>query len=252
MKSLLLIIDAQNDFCRPSGSLYVPGAEGDMLRLSSFIARRSSELYHIVLTQDWHQVIDISHPCFWVNSSGEHPAAFTQITPEDVEAGKWRAIFEADRALPYLRRLSEGGEYAHVVWPEHCIAGSEGAAVVSEVMREVVKWARGGRMFSIIQKGQNPFTEHFGAIRACVADESDPRTSENRDLLRLMENYQLIYIAGEARSHCVASTVRQILPYSSLAERLRIVRNCMSPVCGFEHAGDEVYSQLSSDSFIEA
>jgi nicotinamidase-related amidase len=252
MKSLLLIIDAQNDFCRPSGSLYVPGADGDMIRLSHFIASRGSELDHIVLTQDWHQVIDISHPHFWVNSSGNHPEAFTQISPSDVESGKWKSIIEPERSLRYLRSLNENGEYPHVIWPEHCIAGSEGAAIVSEVMSEVIKWSRGGKFFTIIQKGQNPYTEHFGALRACLVDEADSRTSENRDLLRLMEGYEVIYIAGEARSHCVASTVKQILPYPALAQRLMILENCMSPVRGFEHAGDEIYSQLPASNFIRA
>ena len=250
MKSLLLIIDAQNDFCRPSGSLYVPGAEADMLRLASFIAVRGSELDHIALTQDAHQIIDISHPCFWVDAEGKHPEAFTQITLAEVEGGKWRSIFEGERASSYLRRLEENGEYPHVVWPEHCIAGSEGAAIVPEIMCEVMNWARDGKFFTIVQKGQNPFTEHFGAIRACVVDEADPRTAENRELLRMMEDYHTIYLAGEARSHCVASTVKQILPYPALAERLVILQNCMSPVRGFEHAGDEIYSQLPSSNFV--
>lgn len=35
MKTVLLVVDMQNDFCLPSGSLYVPGAEKDVEMVKS-------------------------------------------------------------------------------------------------------------------------------------------------------------------------------------------------------------------------
>ena len=61
-KNLLIVIDMQNDFCLPDGALYVPGAEDDIQRVKNFIDRNYRMIDHIVLTQDNHQVIDISHP----------------------------------------------------------------------------------------------------------------------------------------------------------------------------------------------
>jgi nicotinamidase-related amidase len=196
MKSLLLIIDAQNDFCKSSGSLYVAGAEDDMCRLATFIKARRKEIGHIVLSQDAHQIVDISHPAFWLNNEGKHPVPFTSISFDDVKQGKWRPVFGGNRAERYLQLLEEQGEYPHVIWPEHCIAGSEGAAIEPEIMTEVKHWAREGNFFTVIQKGQNPFTEHFGLLKANVPDYNDERTLENKELLLLMEQYSTIYIAG--------------------------------------------------------
>jgi nicotinamidase-related amidase len=251
-KSLLLIIDAQYDFCDKQGSLYVPGAEKDMERLAYFINRNGERLMSIILSQDIHQVIDISHPAFWVNKKNEHPVPFTQITAEDVENDIWTSIFGKETVLTYLRQLDKQGEFTHVIWPEHCIEGSKGAAIVDVVMDEVKQWVRTRNQYlKIIQKGKNQFTEHFGIMKANVPSEYDIDTQLNVPLLDSMCDYDTIYIAGEAQSHCVATTVKQLLVYPGIADKIIILKNCMSPVSGFEHFADNIYSQLTTNQFIE-
>ena len=49
MKTVLLIVDMQNDFCLPSGSLYVPGAEKDVERLSRLIKKKTTVIDKIIL-----------------------------------------------------------------------------------------------------------------------------------------------------------------------------------------------------------
>ncbi|MDR0724413.1 MAG: hypothetical protein LBF59_00200 [Prevotellaceae bacterium] len=249
---LLLIIDAQYDFCDKSGSLYVPGAEEDMTRLASFIKNDGKKFRDVVLSQDTHQVIDISHPAFWVNKNGENPAPFTQISVEDVENGVWTSIFGKDRVLTYLQKLDNQGEYPHVIWPEHCIEGSKGAAIVDVVIEALKdRERRHHQHYQIIQKGKNPFAEHFGIMQANVELEDKPDTQLNMPLLDLLLNYETIYLAGEAQSHCVACTVKQLLRFPGIAKRLIILKNCMSPVPGFEHLADEIYGKLKSGQFAE-
>ncbi|MDP4224451.1 MAG: isochorismatase family protein, partial [Bacteroidota bacterium] len=93
MDDLLLIIDMQNDFCKPDGALYVNGAESDVARLERYISANTDKIGQIVLTQDNHHVIDISHPGFWEDPMGNIPLPFTIITAKDVEEGKWKPRF---------------------------------------------------------------------------------------------------------------------------------------------------------------
>jgi nicotinamidase-related amidase len=251
-KSLLLIIDAQYDFCDDKGALYVPGAEQDMARLAMFINNNREKLDGIVLSQDSHQVIDISHPAFWLSGDGENPAPFTSISVTDVENGKWASIFGKESALQYLKELEKQGEFPHVIWPEHCIEGSKGAAITDTVMEEVKIWARIRKQsFKIIQKGKNPFTEHFGIKHANVQLDNDPETRLNIPLLDSFADYDTIYIAGEAQSHCVATTVKQLQKYQNVADKIVILKNCMSPVTGFEHLADNIYNSLKPHQVIE-
>ncbi|MDR1583219.1 MAG: isochorismatase family protein [Prevotellaceae bacterium] len=249
---LLLIIDAQYDFCDEKGSLYVPGAEKDMERLASFIKNSENKFRDIVLSQDNHQVIDISHPAFWTDKNGENPAPFTHITVEDVENGVWTPFFGKESGLKYLKELDKQGEFPHVIWPEHCIEGSKGAAIVDVVMEAVKDWTRPrNKSHEVIQKGKNPFTEHFGIMEANVPLDYERDTQLNLPLLDSFTDYDTIYIAGEAQSHCVANTVKQLLVYPGIANKIIILKNCMSPVPGFEHLADDIYSQLKSKQFAE-
>jgi nicotinamidase-related amidase len=251
-RGLLLIIDAQYDFCDEKGALYVPGAEKDTERLATFIKNNGKKFCDIILSQDTHQVIDISHPAFWINKDGKNPNPFTQITVEDVENDKWTSIFGKKNVLTYLKKLDEQGEFPHVIWPEHCIEGSKGAAIVDVVMDAVKDWVRiNSKYHKIIQKGKNPFTEHFGIMKANVPLDYQPDTHLNIPLLDSFSDYDTIYIAGEAQSHCVANTVKQLLAFPGIADKLIILKNCMSPVPGFEHLADGIYSQLNSKQFIE-
>jgi nicotinamidase-related amidase len=247
MNTLLLIIDMQNDFCRPDGALYVRGAEKDVARLAKFISAHENKIDHIILTQDNHHVIDISHPGFWEDQNGNPPAPYTLINSENVQSGAWRPRFRKQKAVEYIQNLEKQGEFPHVIWPEHCIIGSYGAAIVNEIMEPVKIWARKGHFFDLIIKGTNPLTEHFGALMANVPIEGSPETQLNKDLVRKLQIYDKILIAGEARSHCVATTIKQFLNIDGFAARLVILEDCMSDVTGFETLALPIYEKAKND-----
>ncbi len=250
-KNALLIIDPQNDFCNPGdrngnnkGSLYVNGAAEDMQRLSVWIEKHSKELDFIGMTIDSHQPNDISHPQFWMDKNGNYPASFTQITSKDVETGVWIPRFDPQRCLNYLKELETQGEYPHVIWPMHCIIGSEGAAVYKPLLNAIVKWTEKGRFYQTVAKGTFPFTEHFGAFRANIPDASRPETQLNHGLIKTLEAYQNVYLAGEAKSHCVANSLKQVLDEApGLAPKFLVITDAMSNVTGFETLGDPIYEK---------
>jgi len=247
MKTLLLIIDMQNDFCRTDGALYVNGAEKDVARLGSFIKTNSDKIDHIIMTQDNHHVIDISHPGFWKDKKGNLPLPFTVISVEDVRNGDWIPRFWREGAVEYIHKLEKQGEFPHVIWPEHCIIGSSGAAIVDEIMQPVIDWARKGNFFDIIIKGTNPLTEHFGALRANVPIEGSPETQINAELIRKLEHFDDILMTGEAKSHCVANTIKQMFDINGMTRKLVILEDCMSNVTGFETIALPIYQKARKE-----
>lgn len=247
MNNLLLIIDMQNDFCRPGGALYVSGADTDTARLERYISSNIDNIEQIVLTQDNHHVIDISHPEFWEDERGYPPPPFTIITSRELDDGKWRPKFWKEKAVKYIRDLELQGEFPHTVWPEHCIIGSTGAAIVDDIMEPVRKWARKGRFFDLVVKGTNPLTEHFGALMANIPVNDSPETQLNTNLLNKLKLSDRILIAGEARSHCVASTVKQLLNYGGFASKMVILEDCMSDVSGFETIALPIYERAKEE-----
>lgn len=264
----LLIIDPQNDFCdiplehlptdtlalnpgRINPALPVPGAHNDMLRLSSFIDRIGGKLNDIHVTLDSHNPVDIAHACWWVNAQGENPAPFTIISADDVKKGVWRAANPMAQAysLFYVEQLTAGGRYPLVIWPEHCLIGSWGHNVHSAVKASLDQWAR-KRLETVdfVTKGSNPRTEHYSAVQAEVPDPGDASTLLNTPLIRVLEKADIIVIAGEALSHCVANTVRDIANNFGEAniKKLVLLTDCASSVPGFEQMGVDFVKEMTA------
>lgn len=247
----LLVIDPQNDFCDiPNAALPVPGANADMTRLAQFIDRVGHKLYDIHVTLDSHNPIDIAHPNWWINGNGETPAPFTLISAADVRKGLWRTrnpMLQA-RSLAYVESLEANQRYALVIWPEHCLIGHWGHNVHSAVMASLDKWARSKQeIVDFVTKGSNPFTEHYSAVQAEVPDPMDAGTLLNTGLITTLANAEVVVIAGEALSHCVANTVRDIANNfgEDNIQKLVILEDCTSPVTGFESMATDFMTEMT-------
>lgn len=231
----LLIIDPQNDFCDSNGALYVQGAEDDMGRISSFIDRLSNKIRQIHVTLDSHQDFDIAHPLFWVDSSGNHPDPFTIISADDVRNGVWRTKIPAAQpmATKYVETLEKNGRYDLMIWPYHCLIGSYGHQIYGVLFDSLRRWAQKNiKTVNYVSKGSNPFTEHYSAIVADVPDPSDPSTQINNRLIDVLENADNVLIAGEASSHCVLNTVKDVADNfgDSNVKKLVWLEDATSPV----------------------
>lgn len=247
----LLIIDPQHDFCDlPGASLPVAGASADLERLSTLIAQRGADLAAIHVTLDSHQVIDIAHPGWWQDAAGQAPAPFTVISSVEVAEGRWRARDPAQQAhsSAYVQALEQRQRYQLVIWPEHCLLGSWGHSVYQPLQTTLQDWARHYQQPVHYQlKGLNPGTEHYSALQAEVPDPCDPHTQAPSAWLAQLSSADEIWIAGEALSHCVASTVRDLVALCgpAIATKLVLLRDCTSPVAGFAALGDEFITTLT-------
>lgn len=245
----LLVVDPQNDFCDPKGSLFVTGADGDMERVGALLRRVGDRLERIHVTLDTHHAVDVGHPVFWVDADGNHPAPFTIITAFDLDTGRWMPTNPAhrDRMRGYVRALAENGRYPLCIWPPHCLIGSWGHTICEPVSTALVEWeVRRGPVHFVV-KGTNPFTEHYSAVQADVPDASDPSTLPNTRLLRELAMADVVAVAGEALSHCVANTIRDFAARMGKydVEKFVLLSDCTSPVPGFEREAEAFLREMT-------
>jgi nicotinamidase-related amidase len=173
----------------------------------------------------------------------------TLIELAHVQEGRWRTTDAArqERALEYLQALQRAGKQ-HMIWPEHCIVGSWGYNVHAHVADALAHWSRQHqRDVNYVLKGLNPMTEHFSALEAEVTDPSDPDTQYNLALHRALASADVLLVAGEALSHCVASSVRSLIARLQPAQigRIVLLTDCMSPVPGLEALGQDFFKEMA-------
>ena len=173
-RAALVLVDVQNTFCTPGFELFVGGRSGtgaveDNVRLCRFIYRNLHRITSVVATMDTHQAVQIFHAVFLVDADGNPPAPMTQVSADDVRAGRWRlnpAVAPSLGITPehgqrhlehYVGQLEESGKYALMIWPFHAMLGGIGHALVPAVEEAVFFHgiARGVQAELII-KGDSP------------------------------------------------------------------------------------------------
>jgi nicotinamidase/pyrazinamidase len=114
----LIVIDMQNDFC-PGGALAVTGGDDIVDGINALMA----DFQTVILTQDWHPA---GHSSF----ASSHPGAAPMQVVD----------------MPYGPQ---------VLWPDHCIQGTPGAAFHQGLRTD-------GDL--IIRKGYNPAIDSYSAF----------------------------------------------------------------------------------------
>jgi nicotinamidase/pyrazinamidase len=250
----LITIDPQNDFCIATGpggekgALVVAGADADMDRLGKFITKNKGRIEQIHCTLDSHQYVHIAHPAFWVNSKGERPTPFSLITEDDVKNGTWRAYnpkWQA-KALHYVTELKRNSRYVLVIWPPHCLIGTWGHAIVPSVAKALYEWDADFNRINFVAKGSNLFTEHYSGVRADVEDPDDVSTKLNTGLIEVLTEADEILITGEALSHCVANTIRDIATEFGVdqVKKFTLLEDTSSNVGTFEKLGQDFVKEM--------
>jgi nicotinamidase-related amidase len=251
----LLCVDCQNTFCSPGFELFVGGRSGrgavdDVARLCSFLYRNLAAITEVVVTLDTHHAMQIFHPAALVGPDGRHPEPYTLVSVEDVETGRWRlddAFVEsvglsetegAEHLAHYVRSLARSDKYDLTIWPYHALLGSIGHALVPSVAEAVFFHgiARGTRP-TLVEKGASPLTEHYSILGPEVLDDARGRPIGVIDeaLIERLLSFDAVFVAGQAKSHCVAWTVADLLEQGAerdgtFAGRLFLLEDCTSAV----------------------
>ena len=280
MRICLLLIDVQNTFCIPDYELFVGGRSGngaveDNVRLCEFIYRNLSQITQIVCTLDTHTTMQIFHEIFWINADGEHPTPLqTLITPEDIETGKWRVNPAITQSIMgnsdqydllqvygehYVRTLTADGKYPLTIWSYHAMLGGIGHAIVSAVDEACFFHAIARNSQTHYEmKGRNPLTENYSVLRPEVLSDAAGNTiaEKNSDFLDMLLGYDRIIIAGQAKSHCVAWTVKDLLTEiqdidPTLAKKIYLMEDLTSPVVvpgviDYTDSADAAFTEFSN------
>lgn len=246
-KRLLLCIDMQNDFIE-GGSLPVSGSIKDIENLTRFIYNNMENISSIMCSMDMHSPYQIFHPCWWKNSEGENPNPYTIITYEDIKNGAWKPVIgNPEESIEYVENLEKNGEGKRklCIWPYHCIIGTEGNTLENEFSKMVYFHSIVRKTNNvIIQKGTDPYSEMYGIIKP----EYSKTNFINIQVLKAIEEYDEIYVAGEASSHCVMESVKQIAEYFSMrpdiTKRITILKDCTSSIAGYEDETTEIFKNF--------
>ncbi len=148
-----LVIDVQNDFC-PGGALAVPGGDEVVPRINELAGR----FEHVLLTQDWHPP---GHLSFASSHAGKAPF-------ETVE-------------------LAYGSQ---ILWPDHCVRGTPGAAFHPELRLD--------RAELVLRKGFRRAIDSYSAFF-----ENDHRTPTGLAGYLRERGVETLYLAGLATDFCV-------------------------------------------------
>ena len=252
----LLLIDVQKDFCFPEGSLYVAGRSGtgaidDSRRIAELVYRNLGLLTEITTTMDTHLAYQIFFPSFWLDKDDAPLTAHRTVTSEQIAAGevrpnpamaKWLCggnyTWLCKQALHYTKELERAGKYQLYLWPPHCLLGSDGHALAGIVheARLFHAFARTSQS-SVEVKGGNPLTENYSVLRPEVLSRFDGAAlaQRNTQFVQTLLAADAVVIAGQAASHCVKSTIDDLLGEiatqdPALAKKVYLVTDCMSAV----------------------
>lgn len=267
----LLLIDVQNTFCLPDFELFVSGRSGsgavdDNRRLCEFIYRNLGAITEIIATLDTHQAQQIFHALFLVDDEGNHPGPYTLVSAADILEGRWhfnpaladslgKSHVEADHHLKYYTsKLNASGKYDLTIWPYHAMLGGIGHAMVPAVEEAIFFHSMARYATSdLIIKGNHPWTEAYSAIGPEILDDANgnPIAEKSLRIFNKLQSLDALFVAGQAKSHCVAWTVEDLLHQiqenkPDLCSRVYLLEDCTSPVVV---AGVVDYTEAANEAF---
>ena len=230
-------IDVQGAFCLPGASLFVPGAVEDTRRVVEWLYRNVGQITDLFFSLDTHHVYQVFHPAFWVDSQGKHPAPFTPVFCDDVVSGRWIPLRHREAMIEYTRKLEATGKYVLTIWPYHALLGGASHALVPAMMEAAMFHALTRHTQTHFEiKGTHDLTENYSVMSPEVTELGGEEVGHfNLSLFEKLMSYDRLYVFGQASSHCVLSTLADLLRLGlktdpRLLEKIYILEDGMSPV----------------------
>ncbi|KAL1409742.1 hypothetical protein Q8F55_003739 [Vanrija albida] len=191
-KVALIVVDVQNDFLPPTGSLQVPGGLEVVPAISELLDGK--KLNHkwdlVVASQDFH-------PEGHISFASSHPGH-----------KKFQTIETRD---------ARGFDYEQMLWPDHCIQGTRGSEIHADLLPKLQAY---GDKFKLIRKGFHKGVEAYSAFDGVISDASNPPelpteidpqpTRKIVEALRA-EGIKKVVVVGLAGDFCVSHTALSAL-----------------------------------------
>lgn len=248
-RNVMLLLDPQVDFHK-GGSCPVKGSDISSESVSNFISYNKDGIEEIFVGLDSHHRMHISHSVFWTNAYGESPLINTQLSYQAINDCEWTPRDQAQEiqeyVLNYAKELENKKRMAIHIWPEHCLIGSPGHAVVPSINKALQEWAEHTlNTVTYIMKGMNCLTEMYSALCAEVPIKTDQATCLDKKLIARLEEADRVIVCGQSLSHSVNFTCRDLIEnWSSHPSKLHIVLDGCSCIAGFENEAAAFISDM--------
>jgi len=207
----------------------------DTRRTIEWLLRHAGEVTDVAASLDSHIPLQIFYSTWWRNADGRPPAPYTPITAQQVEDGTWRPLYEPGWSKGYAHRLEAQFKKQLMIWPFHTMLGTPGHAL-DPSLAQAIAFHSAGRQSqpTYIIKGLIAKTEYYSLLEPEVKVPEDPRGNLNQAFLDGLLAYDRVYVAGQAKSHCVletlASIVRHVGDSPEILGKLRLLEDCTSSV----------------------
>ena len=237
----LFMIDNQLDFIfnanGVTGSLAVPGAMDDTVRIIEFIYKNMEVLTNIYASMDTHRAWQIFHPTWWLDENGKNPDPFTPVTSADISSGKFRPVSHPLESIEYVKKLETSNKYVLTIWPYHTMLGDVGFAMPPALFEAILFHDIARVSQSHFEtKGTHSLTEHYSVLGPEVMELRGKAIGHfNTSFFNMLGVNDILLIGGQAKSHCLMSTldhlIEQIMATNpDLLKKIRLLEDATSPV----------------------
>ncbi|KAK4686488.1 nicotinamidase/pyrazinamidase, partial [Tremellales sp. Uapishka_1] len=199
MPTALLIIDVQNDFLPPTGSLAVSSGPDILPLLSDLLDSSKWEWNAVVTSQDYH-------PAGHISFASSHPPS--KVLDEKTLVNGF------------------GEECTQILWPDHCVQGSKGAEIEKGLRGDLEAWKE---KMIVVRKGYHPTIDSYSAFEGYLTSPTDPseppaslldaprrKSAEASDLAKTLraKGIDKVVIVGLAIDFCISATAVSALEAS--------------------------------------
>ena len=176
----------------------------------------------------------------------------TVISSDDVQSGKWKPLYQTAWSEEYVERLEEQAKKQLMIWPYHVLIGTPGHNI-TPALYEAIAYHTAARKTQprFVTKGTIPKTEHYSLFEPEVKSDDLENGALNTDLLDDLAQYDRIYVAGQAKSHCVLESVTTMMRYyedqPQVIKKIYLLKDAMSSVANPEI----VFDKIAEDTFAQ-
>ncbi|KAI9370444.1 Isochorismatase-like protein [Aspergillus egyptiacus] len=206
MKAALIVVDMQEDFCPPNGSLAVQGARDLAPTINRLLAHPGFAIR--VASQDYHP---LDHISFAIN----HPSPNNRP-------------FESTIKMINPASGKEAETKEQTLWPVHCVQQTPGADFIPEIDTSKVDL--------FVKKGMHPLVEMYSAFADAFGNQDPSIVSVNVDLRSLLTDRDItdVFVVGVAGDFCVKHTALDAAKAGFRSHVVQDATECVVPGLGWQ------------------
>ena len=201
-KNAWILTDVQNCF---NNELPIFGATLNIDDLCSNIKDNIDYIDYFLVIKDSHNGNEINNKLNWINSTGHHPTDYQIINYSDIGRNWWPTSISLEYAKIYSNYLLTNNKNPIIMWPEHCIIGTEGHKIINQVQDSLELWEeKKSKKVIYLEKGTNQYSETYGIL----PEARLPLSLNNKnisitidEIINIITQYSNITVIGDEYSH---------------------------------------------------